>query len=101
MINNPITQGATKTVVNIAQTVPSAIFWTTEDVFDYSTKTIDQVASFGMQNILQSDKQIHITSKINSRGQSILNNTSKLVPINCSVIYTGKVKHPIKKKDTK
>lgn len=94
-IKEPKTAQTTSTIVNIMQRVPGSILDTGRKLIDFSTQTIDDVASFGAQQILGTDKNISITSDIVSGGFSLINYTSNIImPQGCSVIYNGKVKHP-------
>lgn len=96
-IKNPKTAKTTSTLVNIVQRVPDSILNTGKEILDFSTKTIDGVASFGAKQVLRTDKKISITSDIVSKSSSLLKTTSNIVmPSGCKVIYDGEVKHPTK-----
>ncbi|EDZ63027.1 hypothetical protein SMGD1_1983 [Sulfurimonas gotlandica GD1] len=102
-IKNPKIAQTTSTLVNIVEHVPSAILNTGKKILDFGTKTIDDVASFGAQKVLRTDKKVSITSDIISESSSLIKSTSSIImPKGCSVIYDGKVEHPKKmQKDNK
>jgi len=96
-IKKPKTAHTNTTIVNIVESIPSSILGTSKKILDFSTKTVDSVASFGVQKVLRTDKRISIVSDTVSEGSSLLSSTSKIImPKGCDIVYDGKVKHPKK-----
>lgn len=96
-IKDPKTAQTTSTIVNIVENVPSAILDTGRKIINFSAQTIDDVASFGAQQVLRTDKKISVTSDIISESSSLIKFTSNIImPQGCNVIYNGKVENPIK-----
>ncbi|WP_321778843.1 hypothetical protein [Sulfurimonas sp.] len=94
-IKNPKTAKTTTTIVNIAQSIPSSILGTGRKILDFGTNTIDGVASFGVQKVLRTEKEISLTSDVISKSSSLMSFTSNVIlPKDCKVIYDGVIKHP-------
>lgn len=99
-IKDPKTAQTTSTIVNIVERVPKSILKTGRKILNFGTETIDDVASFGVQNILRTDRNVSIASDVVSESSSLIDSTSNIiVPKGCKVIYDGKVKHPKKIKN--
>lgn len=94
-IKKPTTAKTTSTLVNIAQSVPKSILKTGRGILDFGTKTIDGLASFGLNTILRTDANVSITTDVVSESFSLIDSASTVImPKGCKVIYDGKVKHP-------
>jgi len=99
-IKDPKAAETTSTLVNIAERVPKSILKTGRKILNFGTETIDDVASFGINQILRTDANISITSDVISESSSLIESTSDFIrpniimPKGCSVIYDGKVIHP-------
>ncbi|NOR57684.1 MAG: hypothetical protein GQ474_04090 [Sulfurimonas sp.] len=99
-IKDPKAAETTSTLVNIVERVPTSILKTGRKILDFGTETIDDVASFGVNQILRTDANISIASDVVSESSSLIDSTSDIIrpniimPKGCNVIYDGKVIHP-------
>ncbi|WP_373000188.1 hypothetical protein [Sulfurimonas sp.] len=99
-IKDPKAAKTTSTLVNIVERVPTSILKTGRKILNFSTETIDDVASFGVNQVFRTDANISITSDVVSESSSLIESTSNILrpniimPKGCNVIYDGKVIHP-------
>ncbi|MDA3909545.1 MAG: hypothetical protein PF437_10715 [Sulfurimonas sp.] len=94
-IKNPNTKKTISTIVNIVGKVPGSILGTGRKIINLTTETIDNVASFGVNQVLRTDANISITSDIVSGSSYLIDSTYNIImPNGCKVIYDGEVKHP-------
>jgi hypothetical protein len=108
-IKDPKAAETTSTIVNIVERVPTSILKTGRKILNFGTETIDDVASFGVNQVFRTDANISITSDVISESSSLIESTSDFIrpniimPKGCNVIYDGKVIHPknLKKEPTK
>ena len=94
-IKKPSAVNTTTAIIGLASKIPSSLLGTGKKLVNFSTKTIDGIASFALNTTHISDEKVSLTSDITQRTGSILKSTSDIVlPNECKVIYRGKVKHP-------
>ncbi|MDY0233884.1 MAG: hypothetical protein RBS11_07585 [Sulfurimonas sp.] len=102
-IKEPKIARTSSTLVNLAQGIPTSILSSTKKLVDFGVSSIDNISSFGLNQILRSDTNVSISSDFISKSRSFGKFVSGMImPSGCKVIYTGKVIHPAKsQKDTK
>ena len=95
-IQDPKPISTSTAIVGVASIIPNALFNTGKKIIDFSTKTVDGVASYAVEKSYITDRKILFTNKIFNNSELVLKQTSDIVlPNECKVVYDGKVKHPI------
>lgn len=91
-IRKPKVKNTTTAVINIARSAPSSMFSMGVEMMNYANK----------QNMVR-EKNMLGTKQMMIQADHYLQETSQVImPMDCSVIYNGEVKHPeSKKKDLK
>ena len=91
-VRRPRVKNTTTELVNIARTVPSSMFGMGVKMMSYANQ----------QNVIEGENFMG-SKQMMSEANNYMQETSKIVmPIDCSVVYNGEVKHPEKKeKDLK
>ena len=87
-VRKPKVKQTTTELMNIARTLPSSMFGIGTQMMKYANK----------QNFIQ-NKNMMGSSQIMTQADHYMQDTSKIImPLDCSVIYDGEVKHPKNKK---